>query len=314
MPALLLALLPALYWDRPIDTADNLHQAGIERLYVPPERVKEWREHGFDASPFDRAGAQKAVAPKVEYRISVASATRVPWVDANGWRFERQPGRTYLYERPAGGAALAAAEAFAYGIAAGIAAAPEDLEPFAAMQRFLQRVDRPAEPVKANIGIVDDGSDELGEVLNLMARHNLLFQVIRAPDPRYDLNVRLGSAEYPKTAAGNPYAFTVELRRQLTDQRRLLRIYGSDVVLGRLTGSGGHVRLHLLNYGGRVVKGLRVRLRGVYADAKLIAFGQADTQPADFAAADGATEFSIPALGHYAVVDLSEVGPGERRP
>ena len=34
-------------------------------------------------------------------------------------------------------------------------------------------------PAMANIGIVDDGSDETGEVMNLMARRNLLFRVVR---------------------------------------------------------------------------------------------------------------------------------------
>ena len=41
----------------------------------------------------------------------------------------------------------------------------------------------------------------MGEVLNLMARHNLLFRVIPAADPKYDLNIRLGAGEYSKADA-----------------------------------------------------------------------------------------------------------------
>ena len=53
--ALLAVLLPTLFWDRPVDTADTLRKAGIERLYVPAGREQAWRKQGFAASPFDRA-------------------------------------------------------------------------------------------------------------------------------------------------------------------------------------------------------------------------------------------------------------------
>jgi hypothetical protein len=95
--AFLAVLLPGLYWDRPVDTADALRKAGIERLYVPAGREMLWRELGFPATAFDRAHAVQAAAPTVEYQMDVASATRVPWVDANGWRFEREPGRSFFY-------------------------------------------------------------------------------------------------------------------------------------------------------------------------------------------------------------------------
>jgi len=306
MPALLLAvLLPGLFWDQPADTADQLRKAGIDRLYVPAGREQAWRRLGFTAAPFDSAGAAKAAAPKVEYHMDVASATRVPWVDANGWQFERAPGRAYFYDVPRGSAALAAAEAFAYGVEAAVRAVPEDLESFARMLKFLGAIDQPRLPVKANIGVIDDGSDLMGEVLNLMARHNLLFHVIPAPDPQYDLNIRLGAGAYSKEDAADPYAFAMQMRRQLTDEKRLLRIYGSNVVLARLTGNGVQARVHLLNYGSRTVKGLRVRVLGSYARAKLAAFERESTKVADFDARDGATEFSIPEMGAYAVVDLS---------
>jgi len=306
MPALLLAvLLPTLFWDQPADTAETLHKAGIERLYVPAGSETSWQKAGFTAVPFDRAHAAKATAPGVEYHMDVASATRVPWVDANGWQFERKPGLSYFYDTQKGSAALAAAEAFAYGVEAAVHAAPEDLGRFARMLKFLSEIDRPRLPVMANIGVIDDGSDLMGEVLNLMARHNLLFHVIPAPDPKYELNIRLGTSEYTKEEAADPYQFTIKIRHELTDEKRLLRIYGSNVVLARLSGDGRAARVHLLNYGGHTVKGLRVRVLGSYQHARLAAFEDENGGLRDYSVQDGATEFTVPEIGVYAVVDLS---------
>lgn len=303
--AILAVLLPTLFWDRPVDTAEALHKAGIERLSVPAGQEEAWRKQGFAASPFDRAHAVPAVAPNVEYHMDVASATRVPWVDANGWLFERQPGRSFFYDVPAGSAALAAAEAFAYGADAAIRTAPEDLAPLARMLKFLGGIDRPRLPVRANIGIVDDGSDAMAEVLNLLARHNLLFHVIPSADPKYDLNIRLGTAGYPADEAANPYEFAMKVRHRLTDEKRLLRVYGSNLVLVRLTGDATEARVHLLDYGKAGVKALRVRVLGSYAHGKLAAFGHPAGALEEYSVQDGATEFTIPEINTYAVVDLT---------
>jgi hypothetical protein len=288
--AFLAVLLPTLFWDRPPETADALRKAGIERLYVPAGREQAWRKLGFAATAFDRAHAVQAVAPKVEYHMDVASATRVPWVDANGWRFEREPGRSFLYDLPAGTAALAAAEASAYGVDAAIRATPEDLASFGQMLKFIGEIDQPRLPVRANIGVTNDGSDTIAEVLNLLARHNLLFHVVPSADPKYDLNIR----NVPEGA--NPYDFAMKVRHDLTDEKRLVRIYGSNVVLVRLTGDATQARVYLLNYGSAAVKGLRVRVLG--------AFGRASAALADYSVEEQATEFTIPDMGTYTVVDL----------
>jgi hypothetical protein len=299
MPLAFLAiLLPTLFWDRPVDTADALRKAGVERLAVPAGHEEAWRKAGFATTVFDRAHAAPAVAPDVEYHMDVASATRVPWVNANGWRFERAPGRPYFYDVPVGGAALAAAEAFAYGVDAAIRAAPDDLAPFVRMLTFLGEIDQPRLPAMANIGVVDDGSDAMGEVLNLLARHNLLFRVVPSADPKYDLNI------HNAPEAANPYEFAMRTRRDLTDEKRLLRIYGSNVVLVRLTGDASQARVHLLNYGKATVKGLRVRVSGSYEHGKLAAFAYPGGALEDYSLQDGATEFTIPELQTYAVVDL----------
>ena len=84
-----------------------------------------------------------------------------------------------------------------------------------------------------------------------------------------------------------------------------MRIYGSEVVIGRLTGDGRRARLHLINYGGREIEGLRVRVRGAYGagDAWVEGAGRVPLQ--DRVVADGATEFSLPRIGVYAVIDLT---------
>jgi hypothetical protein len=52
------------------------------------------------------------------------------------------------------------------------------------------------------------------------------------------------------------------------------------------------------------VKGLRVRVLGAYAQGKLSAFSRPGAALADYAAQDGATEFTIAEMREYAVVDL----------
>ena len=301
----LAALLPWLYWDQGPATADAVKQAGIARLYVPAGQEGAWKAAGFEARAFDAAKFVKLPAPGVAYKMNVAAATSLPWVDANGWRFVRDRGRkAYYYDVAWRKAALAAAEAYVYGVEAVIHPDARDVGTLGQMLDFLRSIERPPMPVMANIGIIDDGSEETGEVLNLMSRRNLLFQVVQTPDPKYDLNVQIGTKEFPKEEAADPYGFATVIRQKLTDEKRLLRIYGSDVVLGRLAGDSAQARVHLINYGGGKVEGLRVRVRGEYPHGTLAAFGVKTTALEDLSAAGGATEFTIPEMGAYAVVDL----------
>ena len=76
-----------LYWEQPPDTAAALKQAGIERLRVPPGRAREWTTAGFEAVPLADAERSERVsvpAPRLAGRADAASATRRPWIDANG--------------------------------------------------------------------------------------------------------------------------------------------------------------------------------------------------------------------------------------
>jgi len=306
-PLLFLATLPAFYWAQPVETAPALKQAGIERLCVPTEAAAAWTAAGFTVVPLgekDRSERTKLQAPGLRSRAEAASASVRPWVNANGWRFLRKPGDRYWGDVPAGRAALAAAEAFAYGADAVLAIDPADLGTFGQMLAFLSSVPDSSLPPATDVAVVDDGSPPIGEILNLMARRNLLFKVASKEAPDVAMNVRVGSKEFSKKEAQNPEMFALSVRRLLTDEKRSLRLYGSEVVLARLTRDAGHARLHLLNYGGRPIDGLRVRLLGSWVPGEARAFGETRLAVEDLVAADGATEFSLGTIGPYAVVDL----------
>src|SRR4030095_5349777 len=155
-----------------------------------------------------------------------------------------------------------------------------------------------------DIGFVADGSPASNEVMNLLTRRNLLFRVVSAPDARFRVNIKLGSKEYPRSEASDPNAFALKVRHQLGDENRSLRIYSTEVVIGRLKGDAVHAQLHLLNYSGREVEGLRVRVRGRYSKGEFKTFGIDQTGPEDFVVDDVASEFTIPKLGVYALIDL----------
>jgi hypothetical protein len=256
-------------------------------------------------SDTDIASREALPTPGITARAGVASPTRSPWIVANGWRFTRQPAAKYRYELPAGKAALAAAEAFAYGVDALLKVDPADAASLGAMLTALEALPAVDLPPIADIGVIDDDSPTTAEVMNLLARRNLLYQVVKAPSARFRLNIAMGSREYPLAEAADPSAFALKIRRQLTDEQRSLRVYGSEVVIARLTGDAARIRLHLVNYGGREIEGLRVRLRGAYAAGEAHVAGQGRAALLDHVVADGATEFSLPRIGAYAVIDLT---------
>ena len=97
------------------------------------------------------------------------------------------------------------------------------------------------------------------------------------------------------------------IRANLTDDKRSVRLYGSLVVVARLTGSGDRLRVQLLNYAGaeRKVDGLRVRVLGKYEKHKIMAAGSPNEELLDYTVEPDATEFTLPELKSYAVIDLS---------
>ncbi len=302
-----LAALPCLYWTQGIESRTTLQTAGITHVCVAPDAADVWKAAGFTVTPITDAAlaAREGLpVPGVTARAGLASPTRVPWVVASGWRFARNRGTKYAYEVPAGKAVLAAAEAHAYGGDAVLRIQPADVPALGAMMTFLAGIPAVDLPALADFAVVDDGTAVTGEVMNLLARRNLLFAVVRKPSPRFRINIAIGSAAYPLAEAADPSAFALKVRRQLTDDRRTVRVYGSEVVIARVQGNAERVRLHLVNYGGRDIEGLRVRLRGTYAGADAHIAGSGRLPLQDFVASNGATEFSLPRIGTYAVIDL----------
>jgi hypothetical protein len=305
---LVLAALPALFWDGAPDTAPALREAGIQQILVPAARLASWKSvPEITAEGADPQNAVKVIPPTVNYRMNEASATNAPWIVANGWRFIRRPDGRFYYDVTGRQAALAAAEAFCYGANAMIHTDAAGLKPLAGMLAFLRTITGEPLPPVADIGYIDDGSGASGEVMNLLVRDNLLFQLVAAPDRRLKLNVKLGTKEYPLEHAKNPGTVAHEVRANLTDEKRSVRIYGSQVVVARLTASGDRVRLHLLNYAGanRKVDAIRVRVLGQYAQHHLWLADGAGVELLDYSVEPGATEFTLPELKTYAVVDLS---------
>jgi len=299
--------VPCVYWTQGVTSRPAVEDAGLKTFCVPADQADLWRAAGVRVTPISEAefSAREALpSPGVTARAGVASPTRAPWINANGWRFARQPAKKYSYSPSAGAAALAAAEAYAYGADAILKIDPADLKRAGDMLTFLESVPSLDLPTVADIGIVDDGSAVTGEIMNLLARRNLLYKVVPSPSTALPLNIVIGSSAYPRAEAADPSAFALKVRRDLTDDRRSLRIYGSEVVIGRLTGNAERARLHLINYGGRELEGLRIRVRGAFQAGDAAVSGVGRVSLDDRVVAEGATEFSLPRLTTYAVIDL----------
>jgi hypothetical protein len=299
---LLAAALPLLFWDGGPSTAPALHQAGIERVAVPAFEAGSW--NGMAVQPVDLKSLAKLTTPAVEYRPNEATASRAPWIDSNGSVLLRRPDGHYYYDAPGPAAALAAAEAYSYGAAVLVRTDRAGLKPFADMLRFLRAIPQQPMTAVADIAFEDDGGDTAAEVLNLMLRNNLLVRVGGAAR----LTVRLGTPEFPMAEAQDPSAMAHTIRARLTDEKRSLRIYGTQVVLARLLAANGRARVLVLNYDGahRAVDGLRVRVLGRYPNHTETVAGKPDVRLLDYAVDAEATEFTLPSLATFAVVDLSK--------
>ncbi len=312
MAACLLALLlPGVYWDSGPETAAALRQAGIRRIAVPPARQSAWKgQEGISVESVDVASLAKLITPGVRMRVNTSSATRSPWVESNGWQLIREPQRRYYYEAPGAASALAAAEAFVYGANALVHTDLDGLDPLGRMLAFLKQLETADLPIRADIGYVDDRSPESGELMNLMVRKNLLFKLVPATDRRLALNVKFGSPEYPREEAADPSRLAQKVRTNLTDAKRTLRIFGAETFVGRVVGDGKRTRIHLLNYLGTQGSGfdLRLRIRGRFSQPKATVFGVANGSAKELITDSDATEFTLPELGMYAVIDLVAAG------
>ena len=267
------------------------------------------------APPDSEAAAFQPVPnPGIRFQANEAQATTAPWIDSNAWRFQRGIRKANYTKLPQGSAPLAAAEAFAFHVDAILNPDQADVPELTKFLRFLKTNERPPLPVMANIGIVDDPSPVMDEVLNMLTRRNLLYRVVPARDRQLDITVQLGTKDFPKESADNPSDFAARVRAKLGDDRRLVRLYGATTIIAHLTGDGKHARLYLLNYGGRGGRGqgggggvqsLRIRVLGRYRPSSLAAYGApAEAKLTDIENPGNATEFSLPAFSICAAIDL----------
>jgi hypothetical protein len=281
-------------------------QAGRSRIYVTVAARSLVDQGLASAAPGSTESFQGVPAPGVRFVATQARATSAPWVDSNAWRYQRGVQKADYDTLPAGAAPLAAAEAFAYGVDAILNPDPEDLPELGKILAFLKAQDQPALPIMANIGVLDDKSPVMGEVLNMLTRRNLLYRVVSAPDPKLGVTVQLGSPDFPKESATNPSDFAARVREKVGDDKRLVRLYGTSTAIAHLTGDEKRARLVLLSYSrNRAQPGVRVRLLGRYRPSKFTAYGAApDAKLADIEHPENATEFSIPEFNTIAIVDL----------
>jgi hypothetical protein len=301
-------LLPSLFWDKGPETVNLLRQAQISHISTSAAMAESWKTvSGISVDVVDLKQLVRVLTPSTIFHADEASATRAPWVNCNGWRFLRQPEGRFYYEALGAAAPLAAAEAFTYSANAVIHTDAAGLKPFGKMLAFLEQVGSGELPPLVNIGFIDDGSPQSGEFMNLLVRRNLLFRVVKYPDPKLDLTVKLESPEYPRSEANNPSLLAEKVRSHLTDEKRLLRLYGSEVVVGRLVGDGNRARLYLLNYGAArsSVQGIRIRILGNYSKHDIVEYEMPNARLMDVTSASGATEFTVPELKTFAVIQLS---------
>ena len=157
--------------------------AGQQAVSVSDARRSD-RPGPRGGAPADAAAFQEVPSPGVRFLPNVARATNVPWIDSNGWRFARGMRKAHYAKVPAGSAPLAAAEAFVFNVEAIIDPDPKDVDELGKMLRFLKASEQAPLPDLVNIGVVDNKSPQMGEVLNLLTRRNLLYKVVPAPDRR----------------------------------------------------------------------------------------------------------------------------------
>lgn len=242
----------------------------------------------------DTAGYQKAIGPGVRYRMNMASATSSPWVDSNLWRYQRKPQESYLCDTKGKNVVVAMAEGFATGVKLAVQIAPEQNADYDKMLEFLKQIpDGPSTPW-VNFTVSEDGSFQAGEVMNMLSRRSISYRVASKGD--YALTSKMTNA----------YEAMQDIREKLGDDRRVLRLFGSELTLAVAARNGNRVRVHMVNYGQRPVEHLRIRVQGVFREANIKAYlyGGIASKFTDFESGKDYTEFTLESLGPYGVLDL----------
>ncbi len=300
---LALLVIPALLWDAGPQTAPALEKAGIREIATTGDAAA-WSSTRIRARHVDAAALVKLDSPGVDYQLGRAGATAAPWIISNLWQMIRDRSRSCLYEVTGNAIPLAVAESQTAGVQAFLRVKQDDLETFGRAVAFARDHDAPSLRPRANFGLVDNRSDDIAEVMNLLARRNLLYEPVAKASDFSGPVVEIGKGDYTADRAADPYAFAALVRSKIGDQKRLVRVYGSETTLARLSGDNQRSRLYLIQYGRNPVSGLRVRVLGKFNRAVIASLGSKVMPAEDVVADDTGIEFSIPELRSYAVVDL----------
>ncbi|MCC6366894.1 MAG: hypothetical protein IT165_25515 [Bryobacterales bacterium] len=245
------------------------------------------------------AGLVKVPAPGVRYRMNMAMATSAPWVDSNIWRYRRDPKGKYFCDVRGKSVQLAAVEAYSQGVDLSLQTTPEQKEDYDAVLEFLKTVPEGPDKPWADARIAsDDGSPQAGEALNLLARRNIFYTTqagSHGPALRLDSKIT------------NAYEYMQDVREKIGDDKRILRIFGSELTIATPTRDGKHIRLQLVNYSNRPVETLRIRIQGHYTEKNIHArvFKVAEPHLSEFVHEGNYTEFTLEELPLYAVLDFN---------
>jgi hypothetical protein len=172
----------------------------------------------------------------------------------------------------------------------------------------------------APVAVLADQLDPAAEVMNLLVRRNLPFQVFsrdRWPAERPAVLVLVGQAPlrgeermkvdawrsagttvFEQKAAPDPSNFAAEVRQALGD-RRPFRLANAQQVIGLLT-SGRERVLHLLNYGIDPIQDVRVQLAKPSARAHLFSPEEPNGKPLEIRQG----EIAVPEIGAYCAILL----------
>jgi hypothetical protein len=252
-------------------------------------------------------GRTELPAPQIDRKLLSASPTRSPWIIASGWRLQRDTTASFVYRQRPGGTLLSLAEAWVWQQSRTLINAPApEQEQALRFLAFLSSLPRHNAPALADLRLDDDGSTLTGEALNLLSRRNLLWTT--RPDRPTRLRIKPGSSDFPARLLRNPSEFAYAVRRQLQDENRSFRIYGSEVVLGSLQADERILRVHLVNYGERMIDGLTLRLPQGWRLQQAKSFhpssGEFTVKATPLPPSGNVTELSIERVGLYTAIDL----------
>ena len=102
------AALACIAFSAPVDQGAQFYLTSTASSLVN-EGLASQAPTGSEAAAF-----QPVPNPGIRFQPNEAQATTAPWIESNGWRFQRGLQKANYTKLPAGSAPLAAAEAFTF--------------------------------------------------------------------------------------------------------------------------------------------------------------------------------------------------------